>query len=95
MKIKKYQKKLQQGGLKIVEKETYFKEVEESEWSLISFLRWKSRHSNFFNKDFEHGTWKNLIEAIAISDICGESAKKKAQNLIFSFKVRFFLIIMI
>ncbi|CAB5388908.1 uncharacterized protein OCT59_000186 [Rhizophagus irregularis] len=47
-----------------VKREEYFKETEPSEWSLVSFLSWRSKQHEVLQMSLEYSTWKSFIENI-------------------------------
>ena len=68
-------------------REKHFEEVEPSDWSLISFLNWRSKFADFSEKKFEHSAWESLLKDITSSSLYGDSAVKKAQlNLLYSMQ---------
>ncbi|CAG8815640.1 15748_t:CDS:10, partial [Gigaspora margarita] len=64
----------------------YFEEVELSDWSFVSFLEWRSRFSDFSDKEVEHSSWKALLINISNTSSYGIYKMTKAQELLFSFE---------
>ncbi|RHZ83614.1 hypothetical protein Glove_89g46 [Diversispora epigaea] len=70
--------------MNIQQREVYFKKTDPSQWSLISFLRWRSQFSDFSSASIEHSAWKKLLEDI--SNNVRDSASQRAKKLALSFK---------
>ncbi|CAG8762457.1 44059_t:CDS:2, partial [Gigaspora margarita] len=64
----------------------YFEEVELPDWSLVNFLEWRSRFSDFSDKEFEHSAWKTLLKKISNTSSYGDSKMTKAQELLSNFE---------
>ncbi|CAB4382255.1 unnamed protein product [Rhizophagus irregularis] len=47
-----------------VKREDHFKETELSEWSLVSFLSWRSKQHEVLQMSLKYSTWKSFIENI-------------------------------